>query len=236
MNRSKPAANSRPFHSKKCNNFEFITFWSKKVNELVKKINDTTSHAHATHHNLLVKFVNHEYLGDMGELDHKKRVKGSKHDNLTTSSDVIEFKFRSDRFESLPVVLKNRETIFKRNNYIYFSYFLERGYKDKTKIIKDQICLYYLIVVIFSRENEPLNLKELLNDIRKEEMEFTKEVAQKSGIDLNEEEFYAVGNMIKIRELERELEEKDKKLEEKDKKLDEKDKEIERLKAQLKTR
>ncbi|KKM20258.1 hypothetical protein LCGC14_1647240, partial [marine sediment metagenome] len=41
--------------------------------------------------------------------------------------------------------------------------------------------------------------------------------------------FYAVGNMIKIRDLERELEEKDKKLEEKDK-------EIERLKAQLKTK
>ena len=222
MYRSKRAANSRPFHSKKCKNFEFITFWSKKVNELVKKINDTTSHAHATHHDLLVKFVNNEYLGGMGELDNKKRVKGSKHDDLTTSSNVIEFKFRSDRLESLPVVLKNRETIFKRNDCIYFSYFLERGYKDKTKIIKDQICLYYLIVVIFSRENEPLNLKELLNEVRKEEIEFTKEVAQKSGIDLVEEEFYAVGNMIKIRELERELEEKDK--------------EIERLKAQLKTK
>ena len=250
MNSSNPGINSRPFHSKKCNNFEFITFWSKKVNEFVQKINDTKSHAHATHHDLLVKFVNNEYLGGTGELNHKKRVKGSKHDDLTTSSDVIEFKFHSDRLESLPLVLKNCETIFKRNDYIYFSYFLERGYKDKTKIIKDQICLYYLIVVIFSRENEPLNLKELLNDVRKEEMEFTKQVAQKSEIDLDEEEFYAVGNMIKIRELERELEEKDKKLEEKDKKLEEKDKkleakdkklkekdkDIEQLKAQLKTK
>ncbi len=236
MDSFKPTAFSRPFHSKKCKNFGFITFWSKKVNELVKKINDTTSHAHATHHDLLVKFVNNEYLGGTGELNKKKRVKGSKHDDLTTSSDVIEFKFRSDRLESLPVVFKNRETIFKRNDYIYFSYFLERGYKDKTKIIKDQNCLYYLIVVIFSRENEPLNLKDLLNEVRKEEIKFTKEVAQKSGIDLDEEEFYAVGNMIKIGELERELEEKDKKLEDKNKKLEDKDKEIERLKAQLKTK
>jgi len=250
MNSSNPGTNSRPFHSKKCKDFRFITFWSKKVNELVKKINDTTSHAHATHHDLLVKFVNNEYLGGTGELDNKKRVKGSKHDDLTTSSDVIEFKFRSNRLESLSAVLKNRETIFKRNDYIFFSYFLERGCKDKTKILKTQNCLYYLIVVIFSRENGPLNLKELLNEVSKEEIKFTKEVALKSGVDLDDEELYAVGNMIKIRELKRELEEKDKKLEENDKKLEEKDKkleeknkkleekdkEIERLKAQLKTK
>jgi len=55
-----------------------------------------------------------------------------------------------------------------------------------------------------------------------EEMEFTKEVALKSGVNLDEEELYVVGNMIKVRKLERELEEKDK--------------EIERLKAQLKTK
>lgn len=89
--------------------------------------------------------------------------------------------------------------------------------------------MFYLIIVIFSREIDPLNLKELLNEVIKEEMEFTKEVALKSGIDLDEEELYAVGNMIKVRKLERELEEKEKKLEEKEK-------EIERLKAQLKTK
>jgi len=82
--------------------------------------------------------------------------------------------------------------------------------------------MFYLIIVIFSREIEPLNLKELLNEVIKEEMEFTKDVALKSGIDLDEEELYAVGNMIKVRKLERELEEKEK--------------EIERLKAQLKTK
>ena len=103
--------------------------------------------------------------------------------------------------------------------------------------------MFYLIIVIFSGEIEPLNLKELLNEVIKEEMEFTKEVALKSGVDLDEEELYAVGNMIKVRKLERELEEKEKKLEEKEKKLEEKekkleekDKEIERLKAQLKTK
>ena len=64
--------------------------------------------------------------------------------------------------------------------------------------------------MIFSREIEPLNLKELLNEVIKEEMEFTKKVAIKSGVNLDEEELYAVGNMIEVRKLELELEENDK--------------------------
>ncbi len=58
-------------------------------------------------------------------------------------------------------------------------------------------------------------------------MDFIKEVAQKSGIDMDDEELYAVGNMIKEIQLER-------KLEEKNKIIEEKDKIIERLKKQLK--
>jgi len=64
-------------------------------------------------------------------------------------------------------------------------------------------------------------------------MEFTKEVAQKSGIDMDDEELYAVGNMIKEIKLERKLEEKDKIIEEKDNILEEKDKIIKHLKKQL---
>ncbi len=111
MSSSQPPINSHPFHSKKCKNFVFVAFWSKKVNKLVKEINNTTTHAHATHHDLLVKFVNKEYLGSTGELDHEKRMKGSKHDDLTISSEVIEFKFRSNRLKALPSVLKNREAL-----------------------------------------------------------------------------------------------------------------------------
>ena len=121
-------------------------------------------------------------------------------------------------------------------------------------------------IIKFPRKTELVGLKKLLEKVREEEMKFTKEVAIKSDVDLDDKELYAVGNMIKIRELERELEElyavgnmvkirelerdleeskrlhgrvmeeKDKKLEEKDKKLEEKDKEIERLKAQLKAK
>ena len=65
-------------------------------------------------------------------------------------------------------------------------------------------------------------------------MIFTKELAQKSGLDVYEEELYAVGNMIREIQLEDELEEKDNIIDEKDKKLEAKDKLIKQLKAQIK--
>jgi len=233
MSSSKPVAPSRLFHSKECKNFRFIAFWSKKITSFVNHIEKTDTNARVTHHDILVNFVNEEYLDGAGELDYEKRVKGSKHDDLSLPSKVIEFKFRSSALTSLPGVLRNAKDIFTRNNFLYFAYFRRRIKKDKTKIIKTRGCIYYLIIIIFPKEIEQLNLKALLKEIRKEEMEFTKEVAQKSGIDMDDEELYAVGNMIKEIKLERKLEEKDKIIEEKGKIIEEKDKIIKRLKKQL---
>jgi len=233
MSSSKPVAPSRSFHWKESKNFKFIAFWSKNITNFVEQIEKTGTNARVTHHDLLVNFVNEEYLDGAGELDHEKRVKGSKHDDLSLPSKVIEFKFRSSALTSLPGVLRNAKDIFTRNNFLYFAYFRRRIKKDQTKIIKTRGCIYYLIIIIFPKEIEQLNLKALLKEIRKEEMEFTKEVAQKSGIDMDDEELYAVGNMIKEIKLERKLEEKDKIIEEKDKTIEEKDKIIKRLKKQL---
>ena len=227
MSSSTPVTPSRPFHSKECKNFRFIAFWSKKITEFVDQIEKTGTNARVTHHDLLVNFVNEEYLDGAGELDHEKRVKGSKHDDLTLHSKVIEFKFRSSALTSLPGVLRNAKDIFTRNYFLYFAFLRRRINKDKTKIIKIRGCIYYLIIIIFPKEIEQLNLKALLKEIRKEEMEFTKEIAQESGIDMDDEELYAVGNMIKEIKLERKLEEKDKTIEEKDKTIEEKDKTIE---------
>ncbi len=173
-----------------------------------------------SHHDLLVKFVNRELFGEAGKLDRKKRVRGSKHNDLTLPSKVIEFKFRSSALESLPDILRKAKDIFSRNDFIYFGYLRKRSKKDKTKIIKIQGCLYYLIIIVFQKEIEPLNLKALLKELRKEEMIFTKEIAEKSGIDLDDEELYAVGNMIKEIQLENVIAEKDKELAEKDKELE----------------
>jgi len=243
-------SNSHPFHSKECKNFKFISFWSKKITDLVNKIKITGSSARVSHHDLLVKFINQECFEGAGKLDRRQRVKDSKHDDLTLPSKVIEFKFRSSALESLPGVLREIKDIFSRNDLIYFGYLRKRSKQDKTKIIKIQGCIYYLIIIVFQKAIEHLNLKALLKKVRKEEMIFTKEIAEKSGIDLDDEELYAVGNMIKEIQLESVIEEKDKELEEKDKTIkekdktikekdktiEEKDKEIEQLKARLKTK
>ncbi|MHA1146854.1 MAG: hypothetical protein ACTSR8_01260 [Promethearchaeota archaeon] len=227
MNSSKSTTPLRPFHSKECKNFRFIAFWSKKITDFVDQIEKTGTNARVTHHDLLVNFVNEEYLDGAGELDHEKRVRGSKHDDLILPSKVLEFKFRSNALTSLPGVLRNAKDIFTRNDFLYFAYFRRRVKKSKPKIIKTQGCIYYLIIIIFPKEIEYQNLKTLLKEIRKEEMEFTKEVAQKSGIDMDDEELYAVGNMIKEIQLERKLEEKEKVIEEKEKVIEEKEKVIE---------
>ncbi len=148
MSHSRPAPNSRPFHSNECKHFKLIAFWSERVTSFFAEINNTAANAHATHHYLLVNFINKEYLNDAGKLDHLKRVKDSKHDDLTLPSKVIEFKFRSDALKSLPDILRNRREIFNRNNSLYFSYFRRWGKKTKIKVIKTRSCSYYLYTII----------------------------------------------------------------------------------------
>jgi len=129
---------------------------------------------------------------------------------------VIEFKLRSKALEPLPGVLREAPQIFTRNDFLYFGYLRKRVKKDQTKDIKIHGCIYYLYVVIFSKEIEDLNLRALLKEVNKEEIKFTKELAKKSGLDMDDEELYAVGNIIKEIQLERKLEEEDQLIEEKD--------------------
>ena len=63
--------------------------------------------------------------------------------------------------------------------------------------------------------------------------DFTKKVAEESGIDSEKEELLGVDNMFKTIDLERRLEEKESEVKEKDKQLKEKEKEIKQLKKQL---
>jgi len=75
-----------------------------------------------------------------------------------------------------------------------------------------------------------------LKEVRKEEIDFTKEVAKESGLDMDDDELYAVGNMIYEIKLEREIEEKDKLLKGKVQALEEKDEIIKPLKEQIKNK
>ena len=152
---------------------------------------------------------------------------------MTLPSKVIEFKIRSGGLDALPSILRVSKEIFKRNDFIYFGYFRRRVWKDESKDIKIQGCIYYLVVIIFSKDIEGLNLRELLKEVRKEEMIFTKELAKKSGLDMDDEELYAIGNMRLEILLEDKLEEKDRALEDNKKTLEEKDRALEDNKKTL---
>ena len=227
MNSARSKTKNVPFHSKECPHFRFLSFWSRKIMGFVAEIERTGTNARVTHHDLFVNFINKECFGQKGKGDQKRRIKGSKHDDLTLPSKVIEFKLRSKALESLPGVLREAHEIFKRNDHIYFGYLRKKGKRDENKDIKIRGCIYYLYVVIFSKEIEHLNLRDLLKEVRKEEIKFTKEIAKKSGLDMDDEELYAVGNMIREIQLERKLEEKDNVLKEKEKAIEEKNKALE---------
>ncbi len=241
MSNSKNLPNASPFHSKKCTRFRFISFWSKKIVDYIEDFRNIDPNSPVKYHDQFVKFINEECFTGTGKGNHRKRVKGSKHDDLTLPLKVIEFKLRSSALDALPSILRESKEIFKRNEYIYFGYFRKRRWKDESKDIKIQGCIYYLLVIIISKDIEGLNLRALLKDIKKEEMIFTKELAIKSGLDMDDEELYSIGNMRREILLEDKLEEKDelikgkdKALEEKDKALEEKDLIIKQLKEQLK--
>ena len=53
-----------------------------------------------------------------------------------------------------------------------------------------------------------LNMDELINDVKRDAKDFAKEVAGKSGVDLKKEEFIGVEGIIRVDDLERELDEK----------------------------
>lgn len=54
---------------------------------------------------------------------------------------------------------------------------------------------------------EAIEMDELVNNIKRDAREFIKEVAIKSGVDLEKEELIGVENILKVDDLERELEE-----------------------------
>ncbi len=122
------------------------------------------------------------------------------------------------------------------------------GSKDPSKIIKDRVCIYYLVVIKISKRSLSIPIHELVEAIRMGTKDFTKEVAEKTGLDEEKEELLGVDNMIKVVDLERkvsvfqaDLNKKEKQLAEErrlrkeEKKLrEEKEKEIEHLKARLK--
>ncbi|TFG05764.1 MAG: hypothetical protein EU536_00895 [Promethearchaeota archaeon] len=222
-------------------NYTIVAFWSKPIINLVANILAEKGRAFAAHHDRGLECINSLLFQSQGAFQREFREAGRKYHDLKvplkhprTHNVIIEYKLRSSGLEFLRDELKNRQEIFARNDWFCFSFFLRREPKDKSKSLKELQCTYYLVIILFSKVIENLNLRDLVDDIKMDSDEFIREkLKQASGVK-ESEELRPIENIITVVELESRLEEKDKQLEEKDKQLEEKDKQLEEKDEQIK--
>ena len=158
--------------------YEFIAFWSKEVIELIRELKKVHAKNSTTQHDLALRFVNDRLFEGKGTLIKGKPIKDQKYSDLkvflnaTRNSITIEFKLRTGVLKYLQEELRDKEDLFSRNDYLYFSYFLQRKSKDKTKILKIHDCAYYLIITTFSKVVQGLNLKLLMNKTKQDAKDY----------------------------------------------------------------
>lgn len=233
-------------------NFQIHAFWSKDISALIAKITSQHGKSYATQHDLVLNFINDTLFEGKGELNKEFREKGKSYPDLKIplrdtkeGFEIVELKVRTSQLKYLRGELNKREKVFSTSDHFYFSYILQIGSKGEGKIIKDRACIYYLVIIKISKQTKTIPINDLVDAIKMGTDNFTKELAEKSGLDEEKEELLGVENMIKVVDLERKVSMLESTLDEKDKILieeriqheeavKEKDKEIQRLKNQLK--
>ncbi len=240
------------FHDYKA--ISFHTFWSRDTSKVINEVLNKKSKSYATHHDIFLRFLNDQLFKGQGVLNKEFRRKGKTYPDLLIPSktegkeyEIIELRTHTSELKYLRRELNKREKIFAFSDYLYFAYFLRRVWKEKNKILKVHDCIYYLVIISIPKKTEKIPINELEAVIKMGAEDFTKKVAEESGIDSEREELLGVDNIFKTVDLERRLEEKEDLIKEKDKQLKEnakqlkenvkqlkeKEKEIKQLKKQL---
>jgi hypothetical protein len=233
------------FHDYKA--ISFHAFWSRDTSKVINEVLNKKSKSYATHHDIFLRFLNDKLFKGQGVLNKEFRRKGKTYPDLLIPSktegkeyEIIELRTHTSELKYLRRELNKREKIFAFSDYLYFGYFLRRGWKEKNEILKVHDCIYYLVIISIPKKTEKIPINELEAVIKMGAEDFTKKIAEESGIDSEREELLGVDNIFKAVDLERRLEEKedvikekDKQLKEKEKQLKEKEKEIKQLKKQL---
>jgi hypothetical protein len=224
--------------SKDYDNFLIHTFWSKPITDLINKTKEKSGKDFTSSHDLLLEFVNKALFDGEGEFNKEFRRKGRHYFDLKVPThnshdefEIIEFKYHSSQLKYLRYELKRREEIFSHNDYLYFSYLLRRVSKKEDKIINESVCIYYLVVIILSKNICEIPIDKLIEDIKMGTEDITKDVAKKSDIDEEEEELLGVENIIKVVDLERKLEDQKKRYK---RELKVKEKELKQREEELK--
>jgi len=130
----------------KYQNCEFKAFWSKEINNLVKDLKVLYAKSYTSQHDTTLQFVNKRLFEGKGEIIEGHHKKGESYSDLkvpikrSKKSIIIEYKLCTSQLKYLRRELTNAKDIFFRNDYLYFSFFLQRVWKDKTKILKVHDC------------------------------------------------------------------------------------------------
>ncbi|KKK44759.1 MAG: hypothetical protein Lokiarch_15590 [Candidatus Lokiarchaeum sp. GC14_75] len=240
------------FHDYKA--ISFHAFWSRDTSKVINEVLNKKSKSYATHHDIFLRFLNDKLFKGQGVLNREFRRKGKTYPDLLIPSktegkehEIIELRTHTSELKYLRLELNKREKIFAFSDYLYFAYFLRRVWKEKNEILKVHDCIYYLVIISIPKKTEKIPINELEAVIKMGAEDFTKRVAEESGIDSEREELLGVDNIFKAVDLERRLEEKGKQLKEKEdvikekediikekeKQLKKKEKEIKQLKKQL---
>ncbi len=226
------------FHDYK--DISFHAFWSRDTSKVINEVLNKKSKSYATHHDIYLRFINDKLFNGQGVLNKEFRRKGKTYPDLLIPSktegkkyEIIELRTHTSELKYLRRELNKREKLFAFSDYLYFAYFLRRVWKEKNEILKAHDCIYYLAIISIPKKTEKIPINELVTTIKMGAEDFTKKVAEESGIDSEKEELLGVENMFKTVDLERRLEEKESEVKEKDKQLKEKEKEIQQLKKQL---
>jgi len=221
----------------------------REITELVDLILDHPGKSYAIQHDLILHFINNTLFGGKGEFNKEFRVKGKKYPDLKIPIkdvnqifEIVELKGHTCQLKYLRGELNKREEIFSTSDHLYFSYLLQVGSKEEGKVILDRPCIYYLVIIKISKQTLSVPINELVKAIKMDAKDFTKELAEKSGLDEEKEELLGVDNILKAVDLERQLKimgtqleeeralrkEKEKLLHQKDKVMEKKDKIMEK--------
>ena len=212
------------FHDYK--DISFHAFWSRDTSKVINELLNKKSKSYATHHDIYLRFINSKLFKGQGVLNKEFRRKGKTYPDLLIPSktegkqnEIVELRTHTSELKYLRRELNKREKIFAFSDYLYFAYFLRRVWKEKNEILKAHDCIYYLVLISIPKKTEKIPINELVTTIKMGAEDFTKKLAEESGIDSEKEELLGVENMFKTVDLERRLEEKEREVKEKEKEI-----------------
>ena len=115
-------------HSYEYNGINFIAVWSKEVNNLINNITGIKAKSFATHHNIILAFINDYFFEGKGNLTKDFKQRGKIYPDLKVpieskekSHKIIELKTHTSELKYLRSELKERDKIFASSDYFYYS-------------------------------------------------------------------------------------------------------------------